>query len=71
MSIKPNASEIVTCSLSNESFPEGTVAIVEPNPKFEKETGLCVTSAIDKIDEKKEVQLGVLNIMPSMVNNDN
>ena len=66
-SIKPNASEIVTCSLSNESFPEGTVAIVEPNPKFEKETGLCVTSAIVKIDEKKEVQLGVLNIMPSIV----
>ena len=67
MSIKPNASEIVTCSISNDSFPEGTVAIVEPNPNFEKQTGLCVTSAIVKLNEKKEVQLGVLNIMPNIV----
>ena len=38
-SVQPNTSEIITCSLSAESFPEGTVAIVEPNPRFEKQTG--------------------------------
>ena len=66
-SVQPNSSEIITCSLSAESFPEGTVAIVEPNPRFERQTGLCVTSAIVKIDEQKQVSLGILNILPHKV----
>ena len=57
--IKPNSSEIITCILPAESFPEGTVASVEPNPRFEKQTGLCVTSAIVKLDAKKQASLGV------------
>ena len=67
LSIKPNSSEIITCVLSAESFPEGTVAIVEPNPRFEQQTGLCVTSAIVKFDEKKQVSLGILNLLPHQV----
>ena len=67
LSVKPNASEIFTCLLSSESFPEGPVAIVEPNPRFEKQTGLCVTSAIVKFDAKKQVSLGILNLLPHQV----
>ena len=66
-SVQPNTSEIITCSLSAESFPEGTVAIVEPNPRFEKQTGLCVTSAIVKLNDQKQVSLGILNILPYKV----
>ena len=67
LSVKPNTSEIIQCTLSTESFPEGTVAIVEPNPRFEKQTGLCVTSAIVKFDSKKQVSLGILNLLPHQV----
>ena len=38
ITVNPNASEVVTCSPSNECFPEGTVELIEPNPRFEKET---------------------------------
>ena len=64
LSVKPNTSEIIQCTLSTESFPEGTLAIVEPNPRFEKRTGLCVTSATVKFDAKKQVALGILNLLP-------
>ena len=67
LTVNPNSSEILTCTLSTEAFPEGTVAIVEPNPRFEKETGLCVTSAIVKFNEKKQVSLGILNILAHKV----
>ena len=49
--VKPSATEIVPCSLNHGTFPDGSVAIVEPNPKYEKETGLCVTSAFFKLDK--------------------
>ena len=65
--INPNSSEIITCSLSAESFPVGIVAIVEPNLRFEKQTGLCVTSAIVKLNEQKQVALGILNLLPHKV----
>ena len=67
LSVKPNASEITTCLLSSESFSEGTIAIVEPNPRFEKQTGLCVTSAIVKFNAQKQVSLGILNLLPHQV----
>ena len=53
LTIKPNSSETIIYILSAESFPEGTVATVEPNSRFEKQTGLCVTSAKVKFDAKK------------------
>ena len=64
ITIKPNTSEIITCSLPQNTFPEGTVALVEPSPKFEKETGLCLTSAIVKLNKDNQTSLGVLNILP-------
>ena len=67
LSVKPNTCDIITCLLSSESFPEGTDSIVEPIPRFEKQTGLCVTSAIVKFDVRKQVSLGNLNLLPHQV----
>ena len=64
VTVNPNSSEIVVCSLNHVTFPEDTIAMVEPNPKFEKETGLCVTSAIVKLDKDNKVSLGVINVLP-------
>ena len=41
--------------------------MVEPNQKFENETGLCVTSAIVKLDKDNKVKLGVINVLPHKV----
>ena len=65
--VKPSATEIVSCSLTHVTFTDGTVAMVESNPKFEKETGLCVTSAIVKLDKDIEVSLGIINALPHKV----
>ena len=67
LSVTPNTSVIIQCTFSTESFPEGTVAILEPNPRFGKQTGLCVTSAIVKFDAKKQVAVGILNLLPHQV----
>ena len=64
VTVNPNSSGIVVCSLNHVTFPEDTIAMVEPNPKFEKETGLCVTSAIFKLDKDNKVSLGVINVLP-------
>ena len=57
----------LTCILSAESLPEVTVAIVEPDPRFEKQTGICVTNAIVKFDGKKQVSVGILKLLPHQV----
>ena len=59
-----NSSEKVVSSLDHVTFPEDTIAMVEPNPKFEKKTGLCVTIATVKLDKDNKVSLGVINVLP-------
>ena len=67
ISINPNTSEIVKCSLPNCSYPDGTVAIIEPFAKFENQTGLCVTSALITIKAKEDISLAILNVLPHKV----
>ena len=67
ISINPNTSEIVKCSLPNYSYPDGTVAIIEPFAKFENQTGLCVTSALITIKAKEDISLAILNVLPHKV----
>ena len=67
ISINPNTSEIVKCSLPNCPYPDGTVAIIEPFDKFENQTGLCVTSALITIKAKEDVSLAILNVLPHKV----
>ena len=38
-SLNSNSTEIVPCTLPNHSYPDGTVAIIKPNTKFENQTG--------------------------------
>ena len=59
----PKSTDIVTCSLNHVTFPGGTIAMVEPNQKFEKKTDLCVTSAIVKLDKENKV----INVIPQKV----
>ena len=66
-SLNPNTSEIIPCTLPNHSYPDGTVAIIEPNTKFENQTGLCVTSAIVTLESKEDIKLSVLNVLPHKV----
>ena len=37
--------------------------MVEPIPKFEKETGLCVTSATAQLDKDNKVSLGIITVL--------
>ena len=67
ISINPNTSEIVKCSLPNCSYPDGTVAIIEAFAKFVNQTGLCVTSALITIKTKEDVSLAILNVLPHKV----
>ena len=67
LSINPNTTEIVQCSFPNCSYPDGTVAIIEPHAKFENQTGLCVTSALITLKAKQDVSLAILNVLPHKV----
>ena len=67
LSINPNTTEIVQCSFPNCSYPNGTVAIIEPHAKFENQTGLCVTSALITLKAKQDVSLAILNVLPHKV----
>ena len=67
LSINPNTTEIVQCSFPNCSYPDGTVAIIEPHAKFENQTGLCVTSALITLKAKQYVSLAILNVLPHKV----
>ena len=67
LSINPNTTEIVQCSFPNCSYPDGTVAIIEPHAKFENQTGLCVTSALITLKAKQDVSLAILNLLPHKV----
>ena len=63
-SVNPNTNEVITCSLPHHSYPDNTVAIVEPYAKFENQTGLCVTSAIVTLKANEDLSLAVLNVLP-------
>ena len=39
------------------------MTLMEPRPKFQKETGLCLTSAILKLDEDNKTSLSVSNVL--------
>ena len=67
LSINPNTTEIVQCSFPNCSYPDGTVAIIEPHAKLENQTGLCVTSALITLEAKRDVSLAILNVLPHKV----
>ena len=66
LAINRNSSDIVSCSLNHATFLEGTIAMVDPNQNFEKETCLYITSAIVKLDTEN-VSLGVINVLPHKV----
>ena len=65
--VNPSATEIVTLSLNHVTFPDGRVTMVEPSPKFEKETGLCVTSANVKLNKDNKVSIGVIKVFSHKV----
>ena len=67
LSINPNTTEIVQCSFPNCSYPDGTVAIIEPHAKLENQTELCVTSALITLKAKQDVSLAILNVLPHKV----
>ena len=67
LSINPNTTEIVQCFFPNCSYPDGTVAIIEPHAKFENQTGLCFTSALITLKTKQDVSLAILNVLPHKV----
>ena len=60
--IKPNTQEVSKCILAYSELPEGTCAVVEPLSKFEKQTGLCVTSSLAKLDSARSTPIGFLNV---------
>ena len=57
--VKPIPTEIVLFFFNHVTFPDGTVAMVEPSPKFEKGRGLWITSAIVKLDNDNKVFIGL------------
>ena len=63
LSISPNTTELVQCSLPNCSYLDGTVAIIEPHPMFENQTGLCVNSSLITPKAKPDFFLAILNVL--------
>ena len=52
LDIFPNSQETIDCFLDN-ILADNTIGIVDPNPHFEKSTGLCLTSSFSKIQSSK------------------
>ena len=64
-SFNPNTNEVITCSLPHHSYPDITIAVVEPYAKFENQTGLRVTIVTLKANEN--LSLAVLNVLPHKI----
>ena len=55
--IHPNSQEVLQCYPTND-LPDGIVGIIDPNPGFERKTGLCVTSSLSKITQNNTLPKG-------------
>ena len=63
--IHPNSQEVLQCYPSND-LPDGIVGIIDPNPRFERKTGLCMTSSLSKITHNQTL-LAFLNCTTNII----
>ena len=63
--IHPNLQEVLQCYTSND-LPDGIVGIIDPNPRFERKTGLCMTSSLSKITHN-QTPLAFLNCTTNII----
>ena len=65
--VHPNSQEVSNCILIYPSLPEGTCAVVEPLPSFEKQTDLCSTSWLAKLDDARSTPFGLLMVTSAII----
>ena len=63
--IHPNSQEVLQRYPSND-LPDGIVGIIDPNPRFERKTGLCMTSSLSKITHN-QTPLAFLNCTTNII----
>ena len=63
--IHPNSQEVLQCYPSND-LSDGIVSFIDPNPRFERKTGLCMTSSLSKITHN-QTPLAFLNCTTNII----
>ena len=62
-SVKPNTNVDITCFLPQHSYPDKTVAMIEPYATFENQIGLCVMSDFVPLEANENLSLAVLKVL--------